>query len=237
MSQHSTFDSRSVRNEVDAWIDTNWDPELPLLEWRERLVTSGWMVPSWPTKWFGRGLAASADRIVADALRDRGAPGAPIGSGMSLAAPTLLEHASDQLNRDLIRPTITGAITWCQLFSEPGAGSDLASLSTTATLDGDEWVLNGQKVWNTSAHHADFAIVVARSDWDAPKHRGISYFVLPMGQAGVEVRGIKQMNRHASFNEVFLTDARLPAHFLVGDRGDGRRIARTPLAHERSFAT
>jgi len=237
MSQHSTFDSRSVRNEVDAWIDTNWDPELPLLEWRERLVTSGWMVPSWPTKWFGRGLAASADRIVADALRDRGAPGAPIGSGMSLAAPTLLEHASDQLNRDLIRPTITGAITWCQLFSEPGAGSDLASLSTTATLDGDEWVLNGQKVWNTSAHHADFAIVVARSDWDAPKHRGISYFVLPMGQAGVEVRGIKQMNRHASFNEVFLTDARLPAHFLVGDRGDGWRIARTTLAHERSFAT
>ncbi|MGA0329351.1 MAG: acyl-CoA dehydrogenase family protein [Ilumatobacteraceae bacterium] len=237
MSQHSTFDSRSVRNEVDAWIDTNWDPELPLLEWRERLVTSGWMVPSWPTKWFGRGLAASADRIVADALRDRGAPGAPIGSGMSLAAPTLLEHASDQLNRDLIRPTITGAITWCQLFSEPGAGSDLASLSTTATLDGDEWVLNGQKVWNTSAHHADFAIVVARSDWDAPKHRGISYFVLPMGQAGVEVRGIKQMNRHASFNEVFLTNARLPAHFLVGDRGDGWRIARTTLAHERSFAT
>jgi len=237
MSQLSTFDSRSVRNEVDAWIDTNWDPELPLLEWRERLVTSGWMVPSWPTKWFGRGLAASADRIVADALRDRGAPGAPIGSGMSLAAPTLLEHASDQLNRDLIRPTITGAITWCQLFSEPGAGSDLASLSTTATLDGDEWVLNGQKVWNTSAHHADFAIVVARSDWDAPKHRGISYFVLPMGQAGVEVRGIKQMNRHASFNEVFLTDARLPAHFLVGDRGDGWRIARTTLAHERSFAT
>ena len=237
MSQHSTFDSRSVRNEVDAWIDTNWDPELPLLEWRERLVTSGWMVPSWPTKWFGRGLAASADRIVADALRDRGAPGAPIGSGMSLAAPTLLEHASDQLNRDLIRPTITGAITWCQLFSEPGAGSDLASLSTTATLDGEEWVLNGQKVWNTSAHHADFAIVVARSDWDAPKHRGISYFVLPMGQAGVEVRGIKQMNRHASFNEVFLTDARLPAHFLVGDRGDGWRIARTTLAHERSFAT
>jgi alkylation response protein AidB-like acyl-CoA dehydrogenase len=156
---------------------------------------------------------------------------------MSLAAPTLLEHASDQLNRDLIRPTITGAITWCQLFSEPGAGSDLASLSTTATLDGDEWVLNGQKVWNTSAHHADFAIVVARSDWDAPKHRGISYFVLPMGQAGVEVRGIKQMNRHASFNEVFLTDARLPAHFLVGDRGDGWRIARTTLAHERSFAT
>ena len=122
-------------------------------------------------------------------------------------------------------------------FSEPGAGSDLASLSTTAVLDGDEWILNGQKVWNTSAHHADLAIIVARTNWDAPKHRGISYFVLPMNQPGVEVRGIRQMNDHSSFNEVFLTDARLPRHFLVGEEGDGWRIARTTLAHERSFAT
>ena len=226
-----------VRAEIDQWIADNFDPDASLVEWRDRLVTAGWMVPSWPERWFGRGLPSWVDRVVNDALRDAGAVGQPIGSGMSLAAPTILEHGSDALRDELLRPTLTGAMTWCQLFSEPGAGSDLASLSTTATLDGDEWVLNGQKVWNTSAHHADLAIIVARTNWDAPKHRGISYFVLPMHQSGVEVRGIRQMNQHASFNEVFLSDARLPRHYLVGEEGDGWRIARTTLAHERSFAT
>ena len=226
-----------VRAEADEWLASNWDASLSLLAWRERLVDSGWMVPSWPTRWFGRGLPAWTDRVIAEALRTIGAPGSPIGSGMSLAAPTLLEHGSERLNDELIRTTLTGEFTWCQLFSEPGAGSDLASLTTTAVRDGDEWVLNGQKVWNTSAHHADLAIIVARTDWNAPKHRGISYFVLPMRQPGVEVRGITQMNRHSSFNEVFLTDARIPLHYLVGEAGDGWRIARTTLAHERTFAT
>ena len=233
----TSLDEATVNQEFTAWITDNWDPSLSLLAWRDRLVTSGWMVPSWPTRWFGRGLPAWTDRVVADVLREVGAPGTPIGSGMSLAAPTILEHASEQLSDELIRPTISGELSWCQLFSEPGAGSDLASLTTSAVLDGDEWVLNGQKVWNTSAHHADLAIVVARTNWDVPKHRGISYFVLPMKQTGVEVRGIRQMNRHSSFNEVFLTDARLPRHYLVGEEGDGWRIARTTLAHERTFAT
>ena len=233
----SVVDEATIRREIDEWLAAAWQPDIGLLEWRERLVASGWMVPSWPERWFGRGLPAWTDRVVADAIRDAGAVGQPIGSGMSLAAPTLLEHGSDVLRDELIRPTITGEVSWCQLFSEPGAGSDLASLSTTAVLDGDEWILNGQKVWNTSAHHADLAIIVARTNWDAPKHRGISYFVLPMNQPGVEVRGIRQMNDHSSFNEVFLTDARLPRHFLVGEEGDGWRIARTTLAHERSFAT
>lgn len=231
------LDEVTVDRDFTAWITENWDPSLSLLAWRDQLVSSGWMVPSWPTRWFGRGLPAWTDRVVADVLREVGAPGAPIGSGMSLAAPTMLEHASEQLNDELIRPTISGELSWCQLFSEPGAGSDLASLTTSAVLDGDEWVLNGQKVWNTSAHHADLAIVVARTNWDVPKHQGISYFVLPMKQVGVEVRGIRQMNRHSSFNEVFLTDARVPRHYLVGEEGGGWRIARTTLAHERTFAT
>ena len=141
------------------------------------------------------------------------------------------------LFRSFLRATITGEFTWCQLFSEPGAGSDLAGLQARAVRDGDEWVVNGQKVWNTSAHHADLGMLLVRTDWDAPKHRGITYLVLPMHQPGVEVRPILQMNRHSSFNEVFLTDARLPRHFLVGEEGDGWRIARTTLAHERSFAT
>ena len=103
---------------------------------------------------------------------------------------------------------MTGAYTWCQLFSEPGNGSDLAGLTTRATRDGDEWIVNGQKLWSTSAHHADFGLLLARTDWDVPKHRGITYFVLPMHQPGVLVRSVRQMNGHASFNEIFLTDAR-----------------------------
>ena len=131
----------------------------------------------------------------------------------------------------------TGEDTWCQLFSEPTNGSDLAGLATHAERDGDEWVVNGQKLWSTSAHHADLGLLLARTDPDVPKHRGISYFVLPMHQPGVEVRPVHQMNEHSSFNEVFLSDARVPAENLVGQPGDGWRIAMTTLAFERQFAT
>jgi alkylation response protein AidB-like acyl-CoA dehydrogenase len=227
----------SVRHEVRSFLAEQWDPELGLLEWRTRLVDAGWAVPSWPVHRLGRGLPAWADPVVADEVRAAGAVGLPLGSGTSLAAPTLLEHGSDELLGRVLRPTLTGELTWCQLFSEPGAGSDLAGLATTAVLDGDEWVLDGQKVWNTSAHHADCAIVLARTSWDVPKHQGITYFVLPMHQPGVDVRPIEQMNRHASFNEVFLTGARLPVGNVVGGLGDGWRVARTTLHHERSFAT
>jgi alkylation response protein AidB-like acyl-CoA dehydrogenase len=226
-----------IRSEFDAWLAEAWDPDVGLAEWRERLVASGWAVPSWSSEWYGRGLPAWADTIVIEQLRAAGAVGAPLGAGMSLAAPTLATHASDELKRRVLRPTLTGELTWCQLFSEPSAGSDLAGMKATAVRDGDEWVVNGQKVWNTSAHHADLGMLVARTNWDVPKHHGISYFVLPMHQAGVEVRPILQMNRHASFNEVFLTDARIPAANLVGQLDDGWRVARTTLLHERAFAT
>jgi len=226
-----------VRAEAREWIAQNWNPDMPLLDWRRRLVDSGWAVPSWSPRWFGKGLPAWADKIVSDELAEAGAVGMPLGGGMTLAAPTLLKHGSDTLNDAVLKKTLTGELTWCQLFSEPGAGSDLASLSTTAIRDGDEWVVNGQKVWNTSAHHADLAMLLVRTDWDAPKHRGITYMVLPMHQSGVEVRPIVQMNQHASFNEVFLTDARVPAANVVGDLGMGWDVARTTLANERSFAT
>ena len=216
---------------------SNWDPTLSLQAWRELLVDAGWAVPSWSRQCFGRDLPGWADQIVADEIRLIGAVGQPLGSGMSLAAPTIVEHGSDELRHLILRPTLTGEKTWCQLFSEPGAGSDLAGLSTSAVLDGDEWVINGQKVWNTSAHHADYGMLVARTSWDVPKHHGVSYFILPMHQPGIEVRGIKQMNRHASFNEVFLTDARIPANHLVGTLNDGWRVARATLAHERTFST
>jgi alkylation response protein AidB-like acyl-CoA dehydrogenase len=233
----SSVDPTGISAEIRSWLAEHWDPDLSLVAWRERLVASGWAVPSWPATWFGRGLPAAADKLVADEIRSAGAVGTPLGAGMSLAAPTIMTHGSDDLRRRVLRPTLTGEVTWTQLFSEPGAGSDLAGLSTTAVRDGDDWIVNGQKVWNTSAHHADYGMLVARTDWDVPKHQGISYFVIPMDQPGVEVRPIRQMNRHSSFNEVFFTDARVPAANLIGDQGDGWRVARTTLMHERTFAT
>jgi alkylation response protein AidB-like acyl-CoA dehydrogenase len=227
----------TVREKARAWIADHWDPDLSLLEWRRLLLESGWAAPSWPVEWFGRGLPPSADSVVAEELTTAGAVGTPLGGGMALAAPTLLAHASAELKRDLLPPTVTGEVTWCQLFSEPGSGSDLAGLTTRADADGDEWVVNGQKLWSTSAHHADYGMLLARTDWDVPKHHGITYFVLPMRQPGVEARPLRQMNGHASFNEVFLTDARVQAANVVGTPGDGWRVALTTLAHERGFAT
>jgi alkylation response protein AidB-like acyl-CoA dehydrogenase len=224
-----------VAGEVVEWFRAAWDPTLSLIAWRERLVDSGWAVPSWSTEWHGRGLPAWADRVAHETIRRAGGVANPPGAGFGLAAPTMYDHASDDLKRRLLRPTLTGELAWCQLFSEPGAGSDLAGLQATAVRDGDDWIVNGQKVWNTSADHADMAILVARTNWDAPKHAGLTYFLLDMRQAGVEARPIEQMNYHRSFNEVFLTDARVPHDHVVGEVGGGWAVARGTLAHERSF--
>jgi len=224
-----------VRSEVTAWIEAHWDPDRTLADWRRDLFDSGWAVPSWPARWGGRDLPRWAEDVVARALAAAGAVGLPLGVGPGLAAPTILEHGPDALRERLLAPTMTGELTWCQLFSEPDAGSDLAALTTTARLDGDEWVVSGQKVWNTSAHHADVGLLVARTDWDVPKHNGLTYFVLPMRQPGVEVRPLRQMNEHRSFNEVFLSDARVPRDHVVGEVGAGWRVALTTLAFERRF--
>jgi alkylation response protein AidB-like acyl-CoA dehydrogenase len=225
-----------VGAELAEWVSQHWDPDIALRAWRELLVDSGWAVPSWPRRWHGRGLPAWADELVASELLRFGAVGIPVGSGTWLAAPTILAYGSDELRDRLLRPILIGEQTWCQLFSEPGAGSDLAGLSTSAVLDGDSWVINGQKVWNTSAHHADMGMLLARTDSDVPKHQGITYFALPMNQPGVEVRQLRQMNFHASFNEVFLTDARIPRDNVIGDVGNGWVAALTTLAYERRFS-
>ena len=225
-----------IRRELRRWLETAWDPDLDLLAWRTRLADAGWACPTWPREWGGRALSAALADVVADELANAGVPGPPDGVGMHLAAPTVLEHGPDELRRRLLRPTATGELVWCQLFSEPGAGSDLAGLQARAVRDGDEFVVSGQKVWNTSAHHADFGLLLARTDWDVPKHRGISYFILPMRQPGVEVRPLRQMNGHASFNEVFLDRARVPAGNVIGEPGQGWAVALTTLAHERRLA-
>ncbi|HWC37823.1 MAG TPA: acyl-CoA dehydrogenase family protein [Acidimicrobiales bacterium] len=223
----------AVAAEVRAWLAECWDPDLTLADWRDLLADSGWGAPTWPTHWWGRGLPAAMTAIVEREFDRVGAVGPPEGSGMGLAAPTILEHGSDDVKARLLRPIVTGEHTWCQLFSEPGNGSDLAGLVTRAERDGDEWVVNGQKVWTTSAHHARYGMLLARTDWDVPKHRGITYFAFPMEQPGVEVRPLRQMNGHASFNEVFLTDARVTAANVIGRVGDGWTVAHTTLAHER----
>jgi alkylation response protein AidB-like acyl-CoA dehydrogenase len=225
----------SVADEARAWIAANWHPDGSLRDWRERLASSGWAVPSWPVERHGRGLPAWADDVVADELARAGAVGTPSGAGTGLAAPTILAHGGDVVQELLLLPILTGEHTWCQLFSEPGSGSDLAGLSTTATQDGDEWVITGQKLWTTSAHHADLGLLLARTDWSVPKHRGITCFALPMHQPGVEVRPLAQMNGHASFNEVFLAEARVPDTHRIGEVGEGWRVALTTLAHERRY--
>lgn len=225
----------SVRADVRQWLDANWDEDRPLAAWRDLLAESGWGCPTWPVEWFGRGLSPSLAQVV-DAEFDRvQAVGVASGTAMTLAAPTLLEHASDDVKSRLLRPALTGQHRWCQLFSEPGNGSDLAGLTTRADLDGDEWVINGQKLWTTGAVKADWALLVARTNADVPKHKGITYFVIDMHQPGVEVRPLMQMNRYASFNEVFLTDARVPVRDVIGTVGEGWRVALATLAHERSL--
>jgi alkylation response protein AidB-like acyl-CoA dehydrogenase len=225
-----------IRSEVRTWLADAWDPNRPLREWRTDLAEAGWGCPTWPADWYGRGLPADLGRVVAEELRAAGAVGPAIGVGMSLVAPTLLAHAPDALKSRLLRPIVTGEDTWCQLFSEPGNGSDLAGLTTRATLDGDDFVIEGQKVWTTGAQRAAYGMLLARTDWDVPKHSGITFFALPMRQPGIEVRPLRQMNGRASFNEVFLTEARVPVANVVGELHGGWTVALTTLAHERGLA-
>jgi alkylation response protein AidB-like acyl-CoA dehydrogenase len=208
---------------------------MSLREWRQSLARSGWAAASWPRRWHGKGMPAWADELVASELIRLGAVGTPVGSGMALAAPTILAHGPDHVRERFLQAILTGEQTWCQLFSEPGAGSDLAGLSTSAVLDGDEWVINGQKVWTTSAHHADLGMLLARTNPAVPKHRGLSYLAIPMKQPGVLVRPLRQMNFHQSFNEVFFTDARVPRENVIGEVGSGWTAALTTLAYERRF--
>ena len=183
----------------------------------------------------GLGLRPDLNRRIEERLRAAGAAAQdPSSFFMALAGPTIVTHGSDEVKKRFLRPMFTGEEKWCQLFSEPGAGSDFAGLGTRAVRDGEEWIVNGQKVWNTLAHLADWGMLVTRTDPDAPKHKGMTYFALDMRADGVEVRPLRQITGEAEFNEVYMTDVRVPDAHRIGDVGEGWRAALTTLMNERT---
>jgi len=226
----------AVRAEVRAWLQANWSPDLGLVEWRRKLVEAGWGAPSWPRAYGGRDLPAAMTAVVDQEIRRIGAVNVARTGIRSLAAATLLAHGTEEQKVTFLRASLTGEHAWCQLFSEPGSGSDLAGAMTRAERKGNRWIINGQKVWTTSAHLADWGLLLARTDLDKPKHQGLSFFLIDMHQPGVEVRPLRQMNGHASFNEVFFTDAEVLPEHQVGELGEGWAVATTTLMHERRGA-
>jgi alkylation response protein AidB-like acyl-CoA dehydrogenase len=220
--------------EVKGWLEENWDPDLTVRDWWDRLGNSGWAAPTWPEEWFGKGLSNAESSQVARAFAEIGALGPPGGLGMLLAGPTIITHGTDEQKRQFLPDIVTGRIAWCQLFSEPVAGSDLAGLQTRAVKDGDEWIVNGQKVWTSSAHIADLGMLMARTNTDVPKHKGITYFALPMHQDGIDVRPLRELTGRALFNEVFMTDVRVADADIIGGEQNGWAVANTTLAFERA---
>ena len=221
-----------IRTEVRQWLAQNWDPGADRTGWTQRVFDAGWSAPSWEPEWGGRGLSDPQSRIVAAEFAAVGAYGTGADRADMLAC-TIHDLGTEEQKLRLIPPSVRGETRWCLLYSEPGAGSDLAGLRTRADRDGDDWVVNGQKVWTSFAAHADYGLLVARTDWDAAKHKGISFFIFPMRQAGVEVRPIHQITGESEFNEVFITDARVPHANLVGEPGGGWAVLQLALAHER----
>jgi len=220
--------------ELRAWLDENWDPDLRVAEWWERLGLSGWANPGLPRNAYGRDVPRSDAVRIAQEISDYGALSAPAGLGMLLAAPTIASHGTQEQIDLYVRDIVTGQKAWCQLFSEPGAGSDLAGLTSRAVKDGDEWIVNGQKVWTSLGHMADLGMLLARTEPDSPKHAGISWMVCDMHQPGVEVRPLREMTGNAMFNEVFLSDIRVAGDAVIGEINDGWRVANTTLAFERA---
>ena len=203
--------------------------------WQRTLYDGGWAGITWPKQYGGRGATAIEAAVFAQEQgRFDVSPGI-FAVGIGMVGPTLISHGTPEQKERYLDVMLRGEEVWCQLFSEPGAGSDLAGLSTRAVRDGDEWVVNGQKVWNSGAHYSDWGILIARTDPSLPKHRGITYFVVDMRTPGIDVRPLRQITGQAHFNEVFLTDVRIPVENVVGAVNDGWRVSQTTLTNERTL--
>jgi alkylation response protein AidB-like acyl-CoA dehydrogenase len=204
-------------------------------EWQHTLAANGWAGIAWPQEYGGRGATPAQARIFAQEGNDFVVSSGAFAVAIGMVGPTIIAHGTEEQKEYYLPRMLNGEQIWCQLFSEPGAGSDLAGLATRAVEDGDEYVVNGQKVWTSGAHYSDWGILLARTDWDVPKHRGISYFLVDMRSPGIEIRPLRQITGYAHFNEVFLTDVRIPAKNLLGPLNGGWGVTQTTLANERAM--
>jgi alkylation response protein AidB-like acyl-CoA dehydrogenase len=240
-------DAEAFRTEIRGWLEENlpegwFDDDFSMTpeerrkfqeEWTQKLFDGGWICASWPKEYGGKGLSIMESVVLNEEFARAGAPLRADFFGDTLVGPTILQWGSEEQKKDFLPKILSGHISWCQGFSEPDAGSDLAGLKTRAELDGDEWVINGQKIWTTQAQYADYIFLLARTDPQAPKHAGISYLLVPMKQDGIEVRPIVQPDGSAEFNEVFFSNARCPKDNVVGGLNNGWKVAMTTLGFER----
>jgi alkylation response protein AidB-like acyl-CoA dehydrogenase len=233
----------SFRDELRSWLDANHPGREPegddagftfRRNWQRKLHDAGWAGVSWPTEYGGRGATLVEQAIYNEEFVRAQAPSAANVLGLAMGGPTVIAHGTDEQKRRYLEPILSAEEIWCQGFSEPGSGSDLASVKTRAVRNGDDWVVTGQKVWTTLAHHAKWCMLVARTDPDAPKHQGLTYFLMDMEQDAVQVRPLRQITGEAEFNELFMEEARIPDANIVGGEGNGWAVAITTLMHERA---
>jgi alkylation response protein AidB-like acyl-CoA dehydrogenase len=233
----------AFRDELRAWLEANHPGPEPggdeasfefRREWQRKLDEGGWAGVSWPKEYGGRGATLVEQAIFNEETVRARTPQVANVLGLAMGGPTVIAHGSEEQRRRYLPPILSADEIWCQGFSEPDSGSDLASLKTRAVRDGDEWVVTGQKVWTTFAHHAKWCMLVARTDQGAPKHKGLTYFLMDMQQDAVQVRPLVQITGEAEFNELFIEEARIPDGNIIGGEGNGWAVAITTLMHERA---
>ncbi|HET9719042.1 MAG TPA: acyl-CoA dehydrogenase family protein [Solirubrobacteraceae bacterium] len=232
----------AFREELRGWLADNHPGPEPSgdeaafqfrRDWQRRLNEAGWAGVSWPREYGGRGATLIEQAIFNEEVVRQRLPAVANILGIAMGGPTVIAHGTEEQKQRYLPAILSAAEIWCQGFSEPESGSDLASLKTRAVRDGEEWVVTGQKVWTTFAHHAKWCMLVARTDPEAPKHKGMTYFLMDMEQPGVQVRPLRQITGEAEFNELFLEEARIPHGNIVGGEGNGWAVAITTLMHER----
>jgi len=238
MDLNYTAEDQAFRQQVRQWLKENLPKKKPETieekrDWHTKLYEAGYLGMGWPKEYGGQEARPMEQAIVGEELARAGAPPTLNGLGISIMAPTLIHHGTEEQKRDHVKKILTAELIWCQLYSEPNSGSDLASLQCRADVDGDEFVINGQKIWTSGTYMSDWGMMLARTDRNAPKHQGISCIMIDMHQPGIEVRPLKQISGSQEFCEVFFTNVRVPADNLVGEMNSGWRIAQTTLGYER----